>query len=231
MDRSGSLTVAGQAVSVSQAAPAPDRARALPIAPALQQTVEWCWAAVAEMVLRYLGEPNLNAAGDYQCGIVGVAGAIGVFPPTCNASCYSCVQGMSTAAGYNAVLASYPDIARRLGLPGKTLTPTFVNRALTFAEIQAEVDGGHPVLTLATPTGVPSNVGPSHATLTIGYRVIGNTQVLVVNDPFPYGLGPWGPLGDPYLRAGCQLVGVGQDLIPYSAFTNQLAYAYTHVVR
>src|SRR5690242_10232152 len=54
-----------------------------------QATYVWCWVAVSEMVLRYFDVPNVNPAGVYQCGFIGI-NAVGTTAQICNADCRFC---------------------------------------------------------------------------------------------------------------------------------------------
>jgi hypothetical protein len=83
MSRAGSTPVASlkwasalAVVGVAALLGAPPAAadEQLPISPVFQQNPVWCWAAVGEMALRYLGYPSINPVGDYQFGIVGPLG-------------------------------------------------------------------------------------------------------------------------------------------------------------
>lgn len=76
----------------------PGGQRELPIAPIAQQTEVWCWAASAEMILRYYNEPNLNPAGNYQCGVVGgYYYLLGGPSHPCVSNCFLCQSPASSA--------------------------------------------------------------------------------------------------------------------------------------
>ena len=50
-------------------------AGSLSIRPVIQKASVWCSAAVGEMVFDYFHVPNVNPAGHFQCGILGVLAA------------------------------------------------------------------------------------------------------------------------------------------------------------
>ena len=79
----------------------------LRIRPVYQQTIVWCWAAVSEMVLRYYGVPNLNPAGNCQCGVVGSLGGV------CSANCGACVTAIGSTYQMAGVLRNYQQLAKQ----------------------------------------------------------------------------------------------------------------------
>jgi hypothetical protein len=193
----------------------------LPIPPLFQETAVWCWAAVAEMVLRYYGQPNLNPAGDYQCGIVGTLGGV------CAFDCRACIYSIGNAANYVAALQRYPLIAQQFGFFARPLAVRYLPRPLAFAEVQAEIDARRPVIAGISPSGFPQVFSPQHVCLIVGYDESGGAQRLIVNDPFPYGVGPLGPYGDPFLQRGGRLVRPGQYEIAVAGFS---ALAWTDTI-
>jgi hypothetical protein len=196
-----------------------------------QQTSEWCWAAVSEMALRYFNEPNLNPFGNYQCGVIGVAGKIGVLPPFCQFDCTSCIVPISSAANLTIVLQRYPLEVQSAGLGGRSISAT-AGGVLSFQQVESSIVAGHPVVAGVTPIGIPSPLGPAHATLIVGFDTTTSTrQGIYVNDPFPYGLGPLGPYGDPYLLNGARFTGLGQYLIDYSTFLARLSWTEGIVIQ
>jgi hypothetical protein len=198
----------------------------LTIPPVFQETAVWCWAAVAEMVLRHYGQPNLNPLGDYQCGIVGTTAALGMLPPQCTSNCGLCVTTFGSPPQYVRLLQEYPIVARQVGgVQGRPLLVAFNASALPFVQIRAHIDAGHPVVAGITPAGFPSAFGPAHVALIIGYRFSATEQRLIVNDPYPYLIGPLGPYGDPYLSRGATLTGRGQYDIDYAAFAGGLFWS------
>src|SRR4051812_12844522 len=80
----------------------------LNMAPIAQQTQQWCWAASAEMILRYYQLPNLNPGGDYQCGVVGTYYYLVSGPShPCVANCFLCQGGASTIWEVQRILNGY----------------------------------------------------------------------------------------------------------------------------
>jgi hypothetical protein len=205
----------------------------LPIIGLFQETAEWCWAAVGEMVLRFYGEPNVNPFGNYQCGLVGAAGAIGVLPPVCQSNCTLCILPIGSPAQFVTFLQSYPGVAQSVtGVRTRPLSVTRQIGALSYADIQGMIDSSTPIIAGITPNNIPSPLGPAHATLIIGYdTTVPGGRGLIVNDPFPYGLGPFGPYGDPYLQRGARYVSQAQYLIDYAAFSAGLAWTDTIIAR
>src|SRR5205814_7234312 len=59
------LLLAGNMTAVS--------AETLSISPVMQETPDWCWLAVGQMIFEHFNIPAVN--GDYQCGIVAFWGA------------------------------------------------------------------------------------------------------------------------------------------------------------
>lgn len=206
----------------------------LPIVGVFQQTAEWCWAAVGEMVLRYYSEPNVNPFGNFQCGEVGAAGAIGLLPPVCQLDCSQCVVGIGNGDRFATFLQNYPAVARTIpgGQSARSLSVTHSLSALSLSQLTATIDAAHPVIAGVTPDNIPSPFGPAHATLIVGYDTSSpGRQLLYVNDPYPYGLGPLGPYGDPYLRRGATYIAQGRYLIDYATFAQGLFWTDSIVVQ
>jgi hypothetical protein len=55
-------------------------------------------------------------------------------------------------------------------------------------------------------------------------------MTILVNDPYPFELAGW-EVGDPYLRAGADLVQAGQYMINYDSFVEELNWGETIFVR
>lgn len=91
--------------------PALVRAEKLAIAPIAQETPVWCWVAVGAMVLNYYDVPNLNPAGDYQCGIIAAR-----FGPNtvCWTNCRACQVPAGAPSEITRMLREYPPFAGRL---------------------------------------------------------------------------------------------------------------------
>lgn len=203
----------------------------LPIPGVLQQTPVWCWASVSEMVLRHYGYPNLNPASNYQCGIVGVAGAVGLLPPICNLDCGNpqCIVPIGDASRLIGVILRYREVVVQFGgVPPRPIAPRWNAGTLSLSGIQASLNRGAPVIVGITPSGIPTSFAPAHVALIVGFDSSAfNGRGIIVNDPFPYGLGTLGPYGDPYVLAGALIVGHAQYLIDYSSFAQRLAWTET----
>jgi hypothetical protein len=204
----------------------------LPIPGAFQETAVWCWVGVAEMTFRYYGEPNLNPFGDYQCGIVGVSGSLGVLPFECSANCTlpQCIVPIGSGAAFTTVLEGYPVVARQNFLPARLISVANIGGPLSYEEVVSEISRQHPIAAGINPSGIPSQFGPAHVALIVGYdRTFPGGRGLVVNDPFPYGIGPLGPYGDPYLQRNARYVPQARYLIDYDAFRQGLLWSYTAI--
>ena len=190
----------------------------LNIRPISQQTLAWCWAAVGEMVLKHYRFPNLNQAGNYQCGIVGSLGGI------CGANCGACVTGIGSTYRMSNVIANYQHLSdiyrgnhrgRRFGVsPTGRLSPS---------DIIDEIDEGDPVVAGISPSGMGAFYPPSmseHVTLIIGYRESRRGFQVLVNDPMPYARIGY----DPYLALGARRTRAGQYWVDYGTLVHRLAY-------
>jgi len=202
--------------------PMAQEGRILPILPAAQQTGVWCWAAVGEMVLRHFRYPTVNGAGNYQCGIVAVAGW--GTPCMLNCALPMCIQGIGTAERLAAVLQAYPIVLG--GLTGRPVPGLAMSMAgaLDPEDIVAEIDAGRPVIAGISPGGLGHFLPPGvseHVALIVGYRRDpGSRLVLVVNDPMPMAILPF----NPYLRAGGRALRPGQYAVSYESFLSQIGY-------
>jgi hypothetical protein len=195
------------------------QSRVLTIAPIAQQTPVWCWAAVAEMLLRHLGYPGINPAGNYQCGIVGSLGGECWY----NCGLPRCITGIGTLSAFAGVLERYPDVASHVH--GRQLPALLLEAAGTLdpEEIMQEIDARRPIAAGISPGGLGAYLPPGiseHVVLIVGYRHLGDRFALVVNDPMPMPNMPF----NPYIRAGGQLVAPGRYEIDYDAFVRRLGY-------
>jgi hypothetical protein len=196
----------------------------LPIAPVTQATAVWCWLATGEMIHRYFNSPNVNPAGNYQCGMVGI-----LYPFQCSASCLNCVVSASSFAVVNDMIVRYPLEVRRLANMPATLLQTRVeDRSLSFDEVKSEIDGGRPILVALNPSGFRvSNQISEHVALIVGYGEYEKANTLIVNDPWPYEVGIFQGTPDPYQSAhGIELLN-NQYEIEFDRFTSRLAWGQT----
>jgi hypothetical protein len=208
----------------------PSRAGVLPIAPVVQQTQVWCWVAVGEMIFRYLGIPNVNPAGVYQCGIIGALAAdqYGMSHP-CTFDCTQCVVTAGTEVWVRAMLERYPVVVQTLGLRAPALASQHEPTALQADMLAAEIDGGYPVVAGISPYGSSGGVS-AHVALIVGYeRDAGGGLVLKVNDPYPFDM-----MGaNPYVTAGGRRdeFGAGSYWIGYETFVTRLQWAESFRIR
>ena len=197
------------------------KAETLPIDPVAQETPVWCWVAVSEMVFRYYGLPNVNPAGDFQCGIVGTLGG------SCASDCTTCIFPAGQLENLVMVLQGYPDVARAYVDEGaRDVVATGVFRPLTAAEVVTEIDAGRPLIAGITPGPSPTSYGPAHVAVVVGYDLGATVDdpIVIVNDPFPFTAPEFGGQGDPYLAAGAQATRPGQYALPYSTFLTSLRW-------
>jgi hypothetical protein len=198
----------------------------LNIAPAIQQTLVWCWVAVSEMVFEHFGVENLNPAHNYQCGIVGALAQPGTWTEVCEYNCFQqiCVKPAGSA---DKLVESIERFSEEVATVTQDDQPKVLadhsNASLSKAEIVDRIDDDRPIITGINPSGRPAGVGPSdHVALIIGYEDDGDT--LIVNDPAPFSLISW---SNPYVAAGGQIIDDGQYRIGYSQFVQGLNWGET----
>jgi hypothetical protein len=199
-------------------------AEELEIPPVYQKTMVWCWAAVSEMVLKYYDVPNLNPAGDYQCGVVGSLGGV------CSANCGWCITPIGSTFQMANVLRNYQNIVRQYGLFGfQSFRASAVGR-LNADDIEDEIDSSNPVIVGISPSGMGryyTGGMSEHVALIVGYEYNGGNLWLKVNDPMPYGLVGY----DPYIAADAQLDQRGSYWITYNNLVRYLGYKDTIIIR
>lgn len=198
----------------------------LDIAPRLQETYVWCWVAVGQMVFEHFDIPNVNPAGDYQCGIIGLLAA-GSMRHDCAFRCQNCTVPAGSAAGVKNMIEEYP---RRVASVGDEdvarLEASYRPNALSFAAVQAEIDDDHPIIAGISPSGRPSRWATSqHVALIVGYDDDGDEPRLLVNDPYPFSG------ANPYIAADAEGNADGSYWISYASFRNRLDWAESFVVR
>lgn len=189
----------------------------LEIPPAIQQIDVWCWIAVSEMVMKYHDVPNVNPAGNYQCGIVGAL-AFGTDAHACSNDCSICRVPAGSAANLVRAIKRYPSIAfEYTHTSGDGVTAKHVSHELGWQQIKDQIDDGNPIIAGISPSGVKSMSGVSeHVALIVGYE---SGDRLVVNDPYPFP-----PMNDPYLKAGATKLEIGRYEIDYDSFVSDLLW-------
>lgn len=211
------------ALAVFALAPTQGFARELQVRPTYQQTPVWCWAAVSEMVLKFYRVPNLNPAGNYQCGVVGTLGGI------CASNCGACVKTIGSTFQMADLLRNYQYLARQYtGNSFRSFDVRAVGR-LTPDQIEREINRRNPIIIGVSPSGMGDYYPPGmgeHVALIVGFESDGRNFWLKVNDPMPYGYFGY----DPYLAAGGQLDRRGAYWITYSDLVQYLSYKDTILV-
>jgi hypothetical protein len=187
-------------------------AEELYIDPVYQQTPVWCWAAVGEMVFTHYGVEVINPAGNFQCGI------IALLHPICNQDCRNCIVPAGSLATMNNMLTQYPEVASRVTGTSTHITTRTRGSRLSLSEVQAEIDGGRPIVAGISPSGYQISNVSQHVALIVGY----DDEDLIVNDPFPFDTNAFA--GNPYEAAGGQEVARGQFQIPYAQFVTRLRW-------
>jgi hypothetical protein len=199
--------------------------RILSIAPAIQQTAVWCWAASAEMIFRHYQLPNVNGFGNYQCGIVAAwFGTQGY--PQCLNNCGLCQMPVGAMSNEYRVVTEYGVFIRNVGGASPVLGATLLFRALSAGEVQKEIDANRPVIVGIAPGGgfaLPN--ASQHIAVLIGYDFDGTQPAVIVNDPFPFDIGPFATYSNPYILAGAVIVRPGQYRVPLAALQQQLQWA------
>ena len=194
------------------------------IPPIQQETAEWCWLAVGEMIFRYYGLPSFNPVGDYQCGIIGAVGySLHGGCDECNINCGNCVRPAGQATTLSLMLSIYPKIAcRDLFISNKTLNNSFASNYLSTALLVNELSQNRPVIAGINPGSqfvLPGN--SQHVALITGFFYdINNNLILRINDPFPY----WTKGFDPYTFNGAVSNGDLSYQISYMNFVNGLLW-------
>ncbi|HKS23972.1 MAG TPA: C39 family peptidase [Thermoanaerobaculia bacterium] len=201
--------------------------RELDVTPRLQETYVWCWIAVGQMLFEYYDVPNVNPAGDYQCGIVGLL-AVGTWRQDCAYRCQNCTVPAGSANGVVRMVEDYP--ARVAAVGGEAvprLAATYLHNSLSRTAVEREIDAGRPFIAGISPGGRPAPWASSqHVALVVGYRNDDQgTFLLLVNDPYPF------TAQNPYLAAGAFRSGGGAYWVPIDAFVNGLNWRETILVR
>jgi len=190
----------------------------LSIRPVMQETPQWCWLAVGQMIFEHFNISAVNP--DYQCGIVAFWGA----RPTpsgwqgpCMTNCYNCPLPAGSFTTIQAMLSQYPRIAGDQPLAFRSS-----GSPVGAQSVKDEIDNERPILIGITPSGARLPVS-QHVALLIGYDEDEDGFFVIVNDPFPYrafGI-------DPFVQAGGTMETPGQYRIRYEALRNRLAWRET----
>jgi hypothetical protein len=167
------------------------------------------------MIFQYYGVPAINN-GSYQCGIMGtIAGPSSI----CFYNCALCAFGAGSTQQAALVLQQYPAILQQYFFPPTVkvpqLTATVLTRQLSMAEVQQQIDAGHPVA-LGITVGGPFTGIPGHEVVLVGYVITATGQsFVVIDDPFPYDT-VVGPSQNPYYQLGGTALQPGQYQLLYS---------------
>ncbi len=197
----------------------------LPVKPAHQETPEWCWLAVAEMVFTYFGIPPVRkGGGPFQCQLAAIEG--GHFS-ICWQNCAACPVPAGSVEMLAKLIRRYPhlvveqeNVEQENEKRVKNLNADVLNRPLTEEEIRQQLLDARPIVAFIDPSGKTSL--PTHAVLIVGWELKNNEFWLEVDDPFPYQTIT--DTNSPYQNAG------GSDTaprslvhqIPYDSFKNNL---------
>ena len=150
-----------------------------------QEQSNWCWAACAEMVLRYYDDSTVR-----QCEFANelfnrTECCLEPSIPACNRPC------------------EMPDISNLYSR--KHIRSEFVDKAISFSKLQSEIDADRPVEVAYFWKDLGK---PGHSVIVRGWRIDGQEEFVHVNDPAdsptsmseivayaellaPYGEGEW----------------------------------------
>jgi hypothetical protein len=197
----------------------------LEVKPVYQETPEWCWLAVAEMLFTYFGIPPIRRDGvPFQCQLAAIEGA---HFSICRQNCAACPVPAGSVEMLAKLIKRYPhfiaaqDNDERVNDGRvKGLNADVVNRPLTKEEIRQQLSNVQPIVALIDPSGRISL--RTHAVLIVGWSIKSDEFWLEVNDPFPYQTSVG--TNSPYQNAG------GSDdaprslvhQIPYNSFKDGL---------
>lgn len=202
----------------------------LPIQPQIQQTPEWCWATVGQMIFQYYGVADIGYQGDYQCGIVALYGATynsftGQWTGPCINDCFACVMGAGQFQTIQGMLYQYPAFANYFtnSNSSRPITSTEYIGPLPPNFVVSELNAGRPIIAAVTPGVIGASGPPAHVTLIVGYVQSPTELDVIVNDPWPYAefLSVGQP--DPYINAGGHFIENGR----YQIEINSFAYAFS----
>jgi hypothetical protein len=194
----------------------------LEIDPVIQETPEWCWLAVGEMIFTYLDLDELPSG--YQCSTIGMfAGP----RSECWRQCMACPLPSGTMQNFEKMVRDYPRAVAfyKNEDPPHSLRLRSSLNALEWDEIKEEIDNKRPVVAGINPGAPQLSHLPQHVALIIGYKEQNDQQLLYVNDPFPYESLDL----DTYTKVslGGKLIEDGQYLIRYDKFKQGLHWVYS----
>lgn len=202
----------------------PSDALVLQVPASLQQTPVWCWAASAEMVMRYYGLPSANPAS-YQCGLI----AAWFFGTACQNDCSLCITAIGPMSNMHRLITGYGAFMQStLGIPSRSLSAQLEFRPLSTSEIATEISAGRPIVIGIAPGGgfaLPN--ASAHIAVAIGYDYRGTVPYVIVNDPFPFQFPPYSAYPNPYVAAGGVELATGRYAVPHAALVQQLGWANT----
>lgn len=199
--------------------PPPPLSAMVSIAPIIQQTTVWCWAASAQMVLGYYGYPAVNPLSP-QCGIVGA-----YFGGQCAYDCISCTTPIGPMSNEQYVINNYGRfLSGYFTQYYPSISSALVFRALSMNEIKTEISNNRPIIIGIAPGGgwaLPN--ASQHIAVLIGYDNTNGANEVVVNDPYPFWSNP--SLSNPYVLVGATSPRLGQYKLSYVALVQQLFWA------
>lgn len=189
----------------------------LDIQPENQNTIETCWLAVARMLFGYL---QVQEYGETDCQVLRI-----YYGPQCN-PCGRCIAPAGTMDRFENLLSTYPQ--KLHGASAAQIQFNSSQNALGWTQIVNQIRAQEPVVAGINPyTDGPSQIGPAHVALIVGFD--DSTHTLIVNDPAPYHMvESFNPaLPDPYLKAGATRLKAWRYEIRYDTFVNQFSWQYS----
>jgi len=191
----------------------------LDIDPVEQQTLEWCWLSVGEMIFTYLDldEPPTG----YQCGTMAmITGKLSL----CWLNCKLCPYAAGTMPNLEKMIKDYPQAIaayKRESIPLR-LTLSSTNGVLDWDRVKTQILNKSPIVAAVNPFNPHRHV-PQHVALIVGFKEEKGKNFLLVNDPAPYGV-----VGiDPYGDNDADEVQDFQYWIEYDKFKDGLAWNYS----
>jgi hypothetical protein len=177
------------------------------------------------MVFEYYDVPDVNPAGDFQCGIIGLLAA-GTMRNDCAYRCQNCTVPAGSSSNLVQMIEEYPRRAALVGDDDVAKLRALHLPALSPSRVREEIDAEHPIIAGISPSGRPPVwAGSQHVALIVGYDDDSDGDVsLHVNDPYPF------TTENPYELAGGTPDGDGSYTISYRAFRDRLNWRESYVV-